>query len=42
MEKAAGIEPAEGMGVRNQLERELHKMKDPGDITVTRSCPPMT
>lgn len=28
MEKAAGIEPAEGMGVRNQLERELHKMKE--------------
>lgn len=28
MEKAAGIEPSEGMGVRNQLERELHKMKE--------------
>jgi pyruvate,orthophosphate dikinase len=28
MEKAAGIEPAEGMGVRYQLERELHKMKE--------------
>ncbi len=28
MEKAAGIEPAEGKGVRNQLERELHKMKE--------------
>jgi pyruvate,orthophosphate dikinase len=28
MEKAAGIEPEEGMGVRNQLERELHKMKE--------------
>jgi pyruvate,orthophosphate dikinase len=28
MEKAAGIEPIEGMGVRNQLERELHKMKE--------------
>ena len=27
MEKAAGIEPAEGKGVRHQLERELHKMK---------------
>ena len=27
MEKAAGVEPAEGMGVRNQLERELEKMK---------------
>ncbi len=26
MEKAAGIEPAEGKGVRNQLEGELHKM----------------
>lgn len=26
MEKAAGIEPKEGMGVRQQLERELHKM----------------
>lgn len=28
MEKAAGIEPKEGMGVRIQLERELHKMKE--------------
>ncbi|HNW76041.1 MAG TPA: pyruvate, phosphate dikinase [Bacteroidales bacterium] len=28
MEKAAGIEPKEGMGVRVQLERELHKMKE--------------
>jgi pyruvate, orthophosphate dikinase len=28
MEKAAGIEPKEGMGVRNQLERELHRMKE--------------
>jgi pyruvate,orthophosphate dikinase len=27
MEKAAGIEPAEGRGVRQQLEQELHKMK---------------
>ncbi|HVP17736.1 MAG TPA: pyruvate, phosphate dikinase [Spirochaetia bacterium] len=27
MEKAEGIEPAEGMGVRQQLERELEKMK---------------
>jgi len=27
MEKAAGIEPAEGMGVRHQLEKELEKMK---------------
>ena len=25
MEKAAGIEPAEGKGVRHQLEKELHK-----------------
>ena len=28
MEKAAGIEPAEGQGVRQQLEKELHKMKE--------------
>jgi pyruvate, orthophosphate dikinase len=28
MEKAAGIEPKEGQGVRQQLERELHKMKE--------------
>ncbi|HTX89473.1 MAG TPA: pyruvate, phosphate dikinase [Bacteroidales bacterium] len=28
MEKAAGIEPGEGMGVRVQLERELHRMKE--------------
>ncbi len=28
MEKAAGIEPKEGMGVRVQLEKELHKMKE--------------
>lgn len=28
MEKAAGIEPAEGKGVRAQLENELHKMKE--------------
>jgi pyruvate,orthophosphate dikinase len=27
MEKAASIEPAEGKGVRQQLEAELHKMK---------------
>ncbi len=27
MEKAAGIEPEEGKGVRQQLEHELHKMK---------------
>ena len=28
MEKAAGIEPAEGQGVRAQLEKELEKMKE--------------
>src|SRR4030066_670182 len=28
MEKAAGVEPAEGKGVRQQLEKELHKMKE--------------
>ena len=28
MEKAAGIEPKEGKGVRVQLERELHNMKE--------------
>ena len=28
MEKAAGIEPKEGKGVRVQLEKELHKMKE--------------
>jgi pyruvate,orthophosphate dikinase len=28
MEKAAGIEPEEGMGVRQQLERELHRVKE--------------
>jgi len=28
MEKAAGIEPGEGKGVRQQLEKELHKMKE--------------
>jgi pyruvate,orthophosphate dikinase len=28
MEKAAGIEPAEGQGVRVQLEKEFHKMKE--------------
>ena len=27
MEKAEGIEPAEGKGIRQQLERELDKMK---------------
>lgn len=28
MEKAAGIEPEEGKGVRQQLEKELHKLKE--------------
>jgi pyruvate,orthophosphate dikinase len=28
MEKAAGIEPEEGMGIRHQLETEMQKMKD--------------
>ena len=28
MEKAAGIEPAEGRGVRHQLEKELQKLKE--------------
>ena len=28
MEKAAGIEPEEGKGVRQQLEKELHNMKE--------------
>ena len=27
MEKSAGIKPKEGMGIRNQLEKELEKMK---------------
>ncbi len=27
MEKAAGLEPAEGKGIRQQLEKEMHKMK---------------
>jgi pyruvate,orthophosphate dikinase len=27
MEKAAGIKPKEGQGIRQQLEREMHKMK---------------
>ncbi|MBM4036210.1 MAG: pyruvate, phosphate dikinase [Planctomycetes bacterium] len=27
MEKAAGVEPAEGMGIRAQLEREMQKLK---------------
>jgi pyruvate,orthophosphate dikinase len=33
MEKAAGIEPAEGMGIRRQLERELEKMKQARGVT---------
>ncbi len=28
MEKAAGIEPEEGRGIRQQLEKELHNMKE--------------
>ena len=28
MEKAAGLEPAEGMGVRIQLEKEMHRVKE--------------
>ncbi len=28
MEKAAGIEPPEGQGIRHQLEREMQKLKD--------------
>jgi len=28
MEKAAGIEPKEGMGIRQQLEHEMQKLKD--------------
>ena len=28
MEKAAGLEPEEGKGIRQQLEKELHKMKE--------------
>jgi pyruvate,orthophosphate dikinase len=33
MEKAAGIEPEEGKGVRQQLEAELHKMKVSRGVT---------
>jgi len=33
MEKAAGIEPKEGRGVRQQLEGELHKMKVARGVT---------
>lgn len=33
MEKAAGIEPEEGKGVRQQLEKELEKMKESRGVT---------
>jgi len=33
MEKASGIEPEEGMGIRNQLEHELEKMKEEEGVT---------
>ena len=33
MEKAAGIEPAEGEGIRAQLEHELEKLKEKRDVT---------
>ena len=33
MEKASGIEPEEGMGIRNQLEHELEKMKRQEGVT---------
>ena len=33
MEKASGIEPEEGMGIRNQLEHELEKMKEQVGVT---------
>jgi len=33
MEKASGIEPKEGMGIRNQLEHELEKMKEQEGVT---------
>ena len=39
MEKAAGIEPKEGMGVRVQLEKELHKMKEKKGYTAIPSLP---
>ena len=29
----AGIEPEEGMGIRNQLEHELEKMKEQEGVT---------
>ncbi len=34
MEKAEGIEPAEGKGVRHQLEKELEKMKHDRGVTL--------
>ncbi|MBU2567532.1 MAG: pyruvate, phosphate dikinase [Elusimicrobia bacterium] len=33
MEKAEGIEPAEGQGIRQQLEKELRKMKEKRGVT---------
>ncbi len=33
MEKASGIEPEEGRGIRNQLEHELEKMKEQEEVT---------
>ena len=33
MEKASGIEPEEGRGIRNQLEHELEKMKEQEGVT---------
>jgi len=33
MEKASGIEPEEGMGIRNQLEHELERMKEQEGVT---------
>ncbi len=33
MEKAAGIEPKEGMGIRHQLEEEMQTMKDERGVT---------
>ncbi|MHC4159951.1 MAG: pyruvate, phosphate dikinase, partial [Planctomycetota bacterium] len=33
MEKAAGIEPKEGMGIRQQFEKEMQKMKDKKGVT---------
>jgi pyruvate,orthophosphate dikinase len=34
MEKAAGIEPAEGHGVRHQLEKEMQAVKDARGVTL--------